>query len=80
MKVAVRLFATLQAYLPGEAGGDSATLDLPEGSTVADAMRSLGIPADLEGLTVVNGRDAPPDQVLTDGDVLSVFPPLAGGR
>lgn len=79
MKVEVQLFATLAAYLPAGATGDSAVLDVPTDSTVGDLKRSLGIPVDLECLTVVNGRDAPAEQPLRDGDVLSLFPPLAGG-
>ena len=76
----VHLTATLRAYLPSGTSGDHVLLDLPAGTTVGQVVHSLRIPADLERLTVVNGLDAAPDQVLSEGDVLSVFPPLAGGR
>jgi len=66
MKVEVRLFATLQPYLPA-------------GATVRDVVESLKIPGELACLIVVNGRDADPDQVLAPGDELAMFPPLAGG-
>ena len=79
MKVAVQLFATLGSYLPPEAVGDSVTLDLPAGTTADDVVRSLGIPDDLECVRVVNGREWPAGYLLADGDVLSLFPPLAGG-
>ena len=79
MKVEVRLFATLAAYLPAGATGDSAALDVPEGTTVVEVIRSLEIPSELEYLTVVNGRDASPEHQLAHGDVVSLFPPLAGG-
>lgn len=79
MKVEVRLFATLQPYLPAGADGDGISLDLPAGATVRDVVESLKIPADLACLTVVNGRDADLDQVLAPGDELAMFPPLAGG-
>ena len=79
MKVEVQLFATLAAYLPAGASGDSVTLGMPDGTTVAEVIHSLQIPIDLECLTVVNGRDTPAEHQLTDGDVLSLFPPLAGG-
>lgn len=79
MKVEVQLFATLSAYLPAGATGDSVTLDMPDGITVAEVIRSLKIPIDLECLTVVNGRDIPSEHRLADADVLSLFPPLAGG-
>lgn len=79
MNVEVRLFATLQSYLPAGAHGDGASLDLPAGTTVRDVMDSLKIPSDLACLTVVNGRDAEPEQILAPGDELALFPPLAGG-
>lgn len=79
MKVEVQLFATLGAYLPEGTPGDGVTLTMPDGTTVAGVMGSLGIPPDLPCLIVVNGRDAAPEQVLADGDCLVMFPPLAGG-
>ena len=80
MKVEVHLTATLRTYLPAGTGGDHVVLDLPEGATVDQVIHSLRIPSELERLTVVNGRDAAPDQPLSEGDVLSLFPPLAGGH
>jgi molybdopterin converting factor small subunit len=79
MKVEVRLFATIRPYLPAGASGDSVSLDLSPGATVRDVVESLKIPGELACLTVVNGRDAEPDQVLAPGDELALFPPLAGG-
>jgi molybdopterin converting factor small subunit len=47
--------------------------------TVGDVIELLEIPSDLSCLTVVNGLDASPEQLLAPDDVLSMFPPLAGG-
>ena len=80
MKVVVHLTATLRAYLPPGTRGDSVVLDVPDGTTVEQVVPSLRVPPDLERLTVVNGRDVTPDRALAEGDVLSLFPPLAGGR
>jgi len=79
MKVEVRLFATLQPYLPAGAHGDGISLDLPAGTTVRDVLKSLKIPGELACLIVVNGHDADLEQVLAPGDELAMFPPLAGG-
>jgi sulfur-carrier protein len=79
VKVEVHLTATLRTYLPPGIRGDHVSLDVPDGTTVDQVVHSLRIPSELERLTVVNGRDAVPDQVLSEGDVLSLFPPLAGG-
>jgi sulfur-carrier protein len=80
VRVAVHLTATLRGYLPPGTRGDHVVLDVPDGTTVDQVIHSLRIPSELERLTVVNGRDAAPGQQLAEGDVLSVFPPLAGGR
>jgi len=77
--VEVHLTATLRRFLPPGTPGDHVRLDVSPGTTVGQVVHSLRVPDDLERLTVVNGRDAGPDHVLSDGDVLSLFPPLAGG-
>jgi len=79
VRVVVQLFATLSAYRPGGARGDDVTLDVRDGATVREVVQFLEIPPDLDCMRVVNGRDAPFDQRLVEGDVLSIFPPLAGG-
>lgn len=79
MKVEVCLLATLSVYLPRGGSGDSVSLEVPERTTVGQVVANLGIPAHVDCLRVVNGHDASPEQVLADGDVLSLFPPLAGG-
>ena len=79
MRVEVKLFATLASYLPEPSNGGSAIVDVPDGSTVRQLLRMLGIPEELPAIALVNGRDAVPEQVLEEGDVLTMFPPLAGG-
>ena len=79
MRIEVRLFATLMPYLPPDSRDGAAVLEIPEGSTVRDVVRRLGIPPDLERVTLLNGGDSTPDAPLHAGDVLTVFPPLAGG-
>jgi molybdopterin converting factor small subunit len=82
VQIRVRLFANLADYLPAplpsRSRGD-ATLDLPAGSTVHDVIVRLAIPDALPRLTLVNGLDAAPEHPLAAGDVVSIFPPLAGG-
>jgi molybdopterin converting factor small subunit len=78
IKIEVRLFATLTAYLPGREG-NAANMELPDGATVGDLVQMLAIPDDLPRVTLVNGRNAELDQRLLSGDVVTLFPPLAGG-
>jgi molybdopterin converting factor small subunit len=78
VRVEVRLFATLARYLPDDGTGVT-VVDLHEGSTVGDLARALGIPADLSRIALVNDHDAADDRPLRAGDVVTLFPPLAGG-
>jgi molybdopterin converting factor small subunit len=78
--VEVRLFATLTQFLPPGSHGGSIMLDVPEGATVADVARRLGIPAGLDRVVLVNGHETDADHRMRAGDVLDMFPPLAGGR
>lgn len=79
MRVEVRLFATLTAFLPHHGQDGTAEFELPEGSTVADVTRRLGIPPDLARVVLVNGFDAGSEAPLAPRDVITIFPPLAGG-
>ena len=80
MTVEVRLFATLGQFLPPGSTEGSATLDVPDGATIADVARRLGIPPGFDRVLLLNGREAELDDSLHAGDVLDIFPPLAGGR
>jgi molybdopterin converting factor small subunit len=79
LRVEVRLFATLAAFLPSDGRDGTAELEIPEGSTVVDVTRRLGIPLDLARVVLVNGRDIGLETPLTARDVVTIFPPLAGG-
>ena len=79
MRIEVRLFANLVAFLPPHGREGVAEFDIPEESTVADVARQLGIPSDLARVVLVNGRDAGSEALLVPRDVVTIFPPLAGG-
>jgi sulfur-carrier protein len=79
VRVEVHLFATLERFLPPGSRHGVAIIDVPEGSTASDVTARLGIPAGLERVLLVNGREATPEHRLATGDVLDVYPPLAGG-
>lgn len=80
MKVEVRVFATLVAFLPPEARPTgSIVVDVPADSTVADLAIVLGVPGDVARVTLVNDSEAGDGRRLAAGDVVTLFPPLAGG-
>lgn len=75
MKIEVQLFATLAQYLPD----GRAIVEVPARARVADVLASLGVPAAMPRIVLVNGHDAEDDRVLEPDDVIAAFPPLAGG-
>ena len=78
MKVQVRLFSNLARYLPPGSVGKRATVELDEKSTVADLESRLGL-VDEPVTVLVNDERRHPQARLRDGDVVSLFPPIAGG-
>jgi sulfur carrier protein ThiS len=84
MQITLKLFATLTDYLPDAARRDNLVeLALPEGTTVSQAYAPYCLPDKLVHLVLVNGRYIPPEarvtHTLVDGDVLAIWPPIAGG-
>lgn len=77
--ITVKLFATLKKYAPNGASG-SISLSLPAGATVRDAVNRLDIPPDQAAMLVADDTYVEAETVLEDGQELSIFPPLAGGR
>ncbi len=82
MRVRLQFFGMIREA----AGVSHAHLELPDLSTVADAVRAAY--GALEGLKgrrddkirfAVNTDYAPPTAVLHDGDTLSFIPPVGGG-
>jgi len=83
MQVTLKLFATLGDYLPPEAKFNQIQLDLPEGTSVQALVERYNLPPKLVHLVLVNGHFIPaperPARALQDGDVLAIWPPIAGG-
>ena len=79
MEIEVKLFATLRDFLPEGSGRFSCRMEIDGQTRVEDILSKLKIPEEMPKIILVNGVHGRKDQVLKDGDVLSVFPPVAGG-
>ncbi len=84
MKITFKLYASLTDYLPAEARtGNRMPLELPPGASIAQVIEPFGLPRKLVHLVLVNGVYVAPEQrlthVLREGDVLAIWPPIAGG-
>ena len=84
MKVTLKLYASLTAYLPVERRPNNfVALDVPQGATIEQVIAPYGLPPKSVHLVLVNGLFIPPAQrgghVLAEDDVLAIWPPIAGG-
>jgi len=75
MKVTIELGAWALRYV----GQRSVVVDLDEGATVADATSKLTIPTDEVGIVTLKGEVKNEGYVLSDGDIITVFPVVLGG-
>lgn len=81
MEIEVRLFANLNRFLPPGSVRRRARLSVPSAATISVLLDQLGIAVSSVHMIAVNGRHQQDlSYVLADGDVVSIFPPLAGGE
>jgi sulfur carrier protein ThiS len=84
MQITFKLYASLTAHLPPERGtGNQVSLTVAEGSTILQVIEPFQLPMKLVHLVLINGVFIPPGEratrVLVEGDVLAIWPPIAGG-
>ena len=84
MQVTLKLFASLTEYLPPESKYTNfSTLDLAAGTTIAQVVDAHQLPPKWVHLVLVNGVYIAPEKrathALVEGDVLAIWPPIAGG-
>ena len=79
MKVEVRLFANLAKLLPPGSQKKRTTVTVKKGTTVADLLDQMKIPMRVTNIVMVNGLHKDKETELAENDVVSVFPPIAGG-
>jgi sulfur carrier protein ThiS len=84
MRITLKLYATLTDYLPAQSRQQNLVeLTVDEASTIASVVEPYGLPPKLVHLVLVNGVYVPPGERATrrlqEGDVLAIWPPIAGG-
>jgi molybdopterin converting factor small subunit len=80
MQVIVRFLATFREFCPAEARQGTFRVTVAERETVRGLLKRLALPEDVPRIILVNGQHAADDHRLREGDVVSVCPPLVGGR
>lgn len=84
MKITLKLFATLTDYLPPEARRSNLVeIEVSPTSSILQIIEPYGMPVRLVHLVLVNGHyinpEDRPTRTLVEGDVLAIWPPIAGG-
>jgi sulfur carrier protein ThiS len=84
MKITLKLFASLTDYLPPESKYTNIVkLDIVPETTIGQLVDQYRLPEKLVHLVLVNGHYIAPElratRTLTEGDVLAIWPPIAGG-
>ena len=74
MEVEVKLFATLR-----DGRFNKGKVDLSQNSKISDLLEKLDIPRTVAAILLVNGQEASTDRERAENDVVSIFPPIAGG-
>jgi sulfur-carrier protein len=84
MRITFKLYASLTQYLPAQAHrSNQVELDVAAHTPIAKIIEPYGLPHKLVHLVLVNGTYVQPEErltrVLQEGDVLAIWPPIAGG-
>lgn len=84
MNITLKLFASLTDYLPVESKYTNiVALDIAPEVTIGQLVEQYRLPAKQVHLVLVNGSYIAPEhrasKTLVEGDVLAIWPPIAGG-
>lgn len=83
-QITFKLYATLGDHLPADKRqGNAMPLTVAPDAAITDIIAPFAMPPKLVHLVLVNGVFIPPEaratRTLQEGDVLAIWPPVAGG-
>lgn len=73
--IQLKMFANLSKYTPSE--GERLTIE--PGQSIREILDTIGMPQEKAKLIFVNGIKGDLDTVLSGGERVGLFPPVAGG-
>jgi molybdopterin converting factor small subunit len=73
--IQIKLFATLQRFMPASAENYA----IKTGTTIGTLLQQLDIPEDKAKLIFIDGIKVDPTTVLIGGERIGIFPPVGGG-
>lgn len=83
ISVTLKLYASLGSYLPAGAERNTATVETPSGTSIEALLDAHAVPREACHLVLLNGvfqpRESRSAKIVSDGDAVAVWPPVAGG-
>jgi len=79
MKINVKLFSILRQCVDDYDPDRGVDIELSSQAVVADLIQHLNIPDNQKPVVTCNGRILKANDVLSDGSLLQIFQPVAGG-
>jgi molybdopterin converting factor small subunit len=78
VKVRIKLLNVYSKYLPSDAHESAYDLDAAAGVRIEELLARVPVPVESQ-VILINGRTPLDGQALKDGDVVTIFPAMAGG-
>ena len=84
VEIELKMFMKFKRFLPEGSRDGKAAVSQPEGATFEDLLHLIGMPPADDKIIVINGISHKQTReinnlVLHQGDVVAIFPPIAGG-
>ena len=83
MQINIEFYASLMQYLPSGQSRHRREIRVTDGLPVSRLIEQFHIPEKMAHIVLVNGHfvdaDKREERQLAEGDVVSVWPPVAGG-
>lgn len=80
MIIEIKVFASLRHYVPASNKHlEDNKWDISERATVNQVLETLNIPDEEARICLINGRKVEKTSILNEGDLLHIFPQMAGG-
>ena len=83
MQISIEFYASLMKYLPPGNSRFRREVRVDDGLLLSGLIEQFHIPPQMAHIVLVNGRfvdaEVRGEHVLVEGDVVSIWPPVAGG-
>lgn len=79
LHVTLKLLGPFRSLVSGADSDGAFHFELSSGALLSDVLQQVCLPEDAPRVVLLNGLQHDDDPTLTDGDTITVFPPIAGG-